>query len=86
MVDVLEFRIGKLTQMSVHYRQLASDLFPEMVSNEIALIADQFDDEVARMNRDCRGRRTCPCEFRPACVELSVGGSVVETQQPRKAA
>ncbi len=68
MVDVLEFRINKLARMSDHYRHLAAALIAEKVSAEIAAVADAFDDEVVRMNRECAGRRVCPCQFRGSCV------------------
>ncbi len=70
MVDLLEFRVGKLTTMSGHYRELAVSLFPEMVSGEIAAVADAFDDEVMRMMRECLGRRSCPCEMGDSCTAL----------------
>lgn len=72
MVDLLEFHVRKLADMSEHCRRLAAELFPENVSAEIASVADQFDDEVGRLNRDCIGRRTCPCEFNATCVALEL--------------
>ncbi len=60
MVDLLELRVGKLTTMSGHFRELAVGLLPETVSGEIAAVADAFDDEVMRMMRECLGRRACP--------------------------
>ncbi len=70
MVDLLEFRVAKLTTMSGHYRELAVSLFPEMVSGEISAVADAFDDEVMRMMRECLGRRACPCEMGNSCTAL----------------
>ena len=70
MVDPLEFRLGKLTTMSSHYRELAVSLFPEKVSGEIAAVADAFDHEVMRMVRECLGRRACPCEMGDCCTAL----------------
>ena len=70
MVDLLEFRVGKLTTLSGHYRELAMSLFPETVSGEIAAVADAFDDEAMRMKRECLGRRTCPCEMGDSCTAL----------------
>jgi hypothetical protein len=72
MVDLLESRVRKLTDMSEHCRRLAAELFPENASAEIASVADQFDDEVGRINRDCIGRRTCPCEFAATCVAVEL--------------
>ena len=69
-VDLLEFRAGKLTAMSGHYRELAVSLFPETVSGEIAAVADVFEDEVVRMMRECLGRRACPCEMGDSCTAL----------------
>jgi hypothetical protein len=86
MVDLLEFRVRKLTGMSAHYRELAADLFPEKVSGEIAAVADAFDDEVARINRDCAGRRACPCEFIGSCVALRGANPVFEVPGAKKAA
>ena len=71
MVDLLEFRVGKLTTMSSHFRELAMSLFPETVSGEIATVADAFDDEVMRMKRECLGRKACPCEMGDSCTALS---------------
>ncbi len=70
MVDLLEFRVGKLTTLSGHYRELAMSLFPEMVSGEIVAVADAFDDEVMRMMRECLGRKACPCEMGDSCTAL----------------
>jgi hypothetical protein len=76
MVDRLEFRICKLARMSGHYRELAAALFPENVSAEIEAVADAFDDELLRIDRECVGQRACPCEFSGACVALVDGGAV----------
>ena len=83
MFDSLEFRVDKLTTMSGHYRELAVSLFPEMVSGEIAAVADAFDDEVMRMMRECLGRRACPCEMGDSCTALVTHdpASATATQQ-----
>ena len=78
MVDRLEFRVNKLARMSGHYRELAAALFPENVSAEIEAVADAFDHEVLRIDRECVGRRACPCEFSDACVALVDDGTVRE--------
>jgi hypothetical protein len=75
VVDRLEFRVNKLARMSGHYRELAAALFPENVSAEIEAVADAFDDELLRMDRECVGQRACPCEFSGACVALADVGS-----------
>ena len=86
MVDLLQFRISKLADMSEHYRRLAAELFPENVSAEIASVADQVDGEVERMTRDCKGRRTCPCEFNATCIALVGDGIIQQVTPPKKAA
>jgi len=78
MVDRLEFRVSQLTRMSGHYRELAAGLFPENVSTEIEAIANAFDDEAARIGRECVGRRVCPCEFSSSCAALVEDGSDLE--------
>jgi hypothetical protein len=70
MADLLEFRVHKLAERSVHYRDLATALIAEKVSVEIAAVADAFDDEVVRICRECLGRRACPCQFRGSCAAL----------------
>ena len=70
MVDLLVLRVGKLTTLSGHYRELAMGLFPEMVSGEIGAVADAFDDEVSRMLRECWGRKACPCGRGDTCTAL----------------
>jgi len=86
MVDLLEFRVRKLATMSDHYRELAAALFPEKVSGEIAALADAFDDEVARVNRECVGRRACPCAFYGSCIALGGASPVFEVPGAKKAA
>jgi hypothetical protein len=70
MVDLIVARLGKLTRMSRHYRELAAALVPEELSAEIAEVAEAVDGIVERMNRECLGRRTCPCEFSSSCIAL----------------
>ena len=76
VVDRLEFRVSKLARISGHYRELAANLYPESVSAEIEAVADAFDDELARIGRECVGRRTCPCEFAGSCIALVDDGTV----------
>jgi hypothetical protein len=49
--------MGKLSRMSVHYRQLAHNLYPNPVSAEITAVADELDNEAARLQREWRLRR-----------------------------
>jgi len=63
MVDLLEYRVCKLVRRSNHYQHLADGLLPTAVSAEIMAVADEYDKEVARMERQCRGRRRCPCNL-----------------------
>jgi hypothetical protein len=83
MIQLLEFRVSKLAHMSEHYRDLAAALYPEMVSAEVDAAADRLDEEVARLRRECVGRRTCPCEFISACVALNDDGAVFEARDSK---
>jgi hypothetical protein len=67
MNALIDFRVGKLSRMSVHYRRLAENLQPDPVSFEIAAIADELDVEAARLQRECVGKRLCPCLAAPGC-------------------
>jgi hypothetical protein len=49
--------VGKLSRMSVHYRQLAYDLYPDPVSAEITAVADELDNEAAGLQREWRLRK-----------------------------
>jgi hypothetical protein len=86
MVDVLEFRMSKLARISNHYRQLGVALAPETVSGEIAAVADAFDNEVMRINRECVGRRACPCELAHSCIAVVDDRLVFQTRSTKKAA
>ncbi|MGO9773796.1 MAG: hypothetical protein ACLPSW_30465 [Roseiarcus sp.] len=86
MVDVLEFRIGKLARISDHYRKLGAALAPETVSAEIAAVADAFDNEVTRISRECVGRRACPCEFAHSCIAVVGDRPGFEPTNTKKAA
>ncbi len=86
MVDLLEFRLGKLTRMSDHFRRLAVGLAPEKVSAEIAAVADAFDDEAARIIRDCVGRRACPCKLAHSCIVAGGERAVFEAWNAKRAA
>jgi hypothetical protein len=60
MSSSIHFRMDKLSRMSVHYRQLAYSFYPDQVSAEITAIADELDNEAARLHREwrLRGRRS----------------------------
>jgi hypothetical protein len=49
--------------MSCHFRQLADGYWAPSVSAEIAEVADEYEKEVVRIERECWGKRLCPCEF-----------------------
>jgi hypothetical protein len=72
MTDLLEFRVSKLTLMSCHFRQLADSYLAPAVSAKIIEVADEYDEEVVRIERECRGKRLCPCEFSSCCISYSV--------------
>ena len=67
MVDLLEFRVGKLVRRSDHCRHLANGLLPTAVNAAITALAEEYEKEVARMERDCRGKRRCPCNLFDTC-------------------
>jgi hypothetical protein len=86
MVGLIEFRMSKLARMSDLYRQLADNFELEGVSSEIAALADEFDNEVARLNGECLGRRICPCEFSGSCLSAGCSDSAAEALNKMKAA
>ncbi len=71
MADLLEFRLSKLARMSCHFRQLADGFLSPTVSAQIAEVADENEKEVVRIERECWGKRSCPCEFSRGCVSRS---------------
>jgi hypothetical protein len=86
MADLLEFRVGELSRMSGHYRELAASLWPEHVSVEIEAVADAIEDELTRINLECVGRRACPCEFRSFCAALGDDSSAIQALNAKQAA
>lgn len=68
MVDLIDVRVSKLVRISDHCRHLANGVLPFAVRVEIAEMADEYDTEVARIERDCRGKRRCPCECSGGCL------------------
>jgi hypothetical protein len=72
MTDLLEFRVSKLALISCHFRQLADSYLGPAVSAKIIEVADEYDEEVVRMERECRGKRLCPCELSSGCISYSV--------------
>ena len=82
MVDLIETRMSKLAQMSDHYRRLADNLEPNPASAEIVAVADEFDNVVVRMERECVGVRICTCELRGSCLVIAD----VEAPSQRRAA
>jgi len=72
MDDLLEFRVSKLALMSCHFRQLADSYLAPAVSAKIIEVADEYDEEVMRIERECRGKRLCPCEFSSRCISTSL--------------
>jgi hypothetical protein len=63
MPNLLEYRVSKLVVRSDHYRRLAEGCLPEAVSAAILAMAEECEGEVARMERDCRWKKGCPCEL-----------------------
>jgi hypothetical protein len=47
MADIVGAQMMKLTNMSDHYRQLATNLVPDEISEEIVAVADELDFEIA---------------------------------------
>jgi hypothetical protein len=72
MADLLEFRLSKLARMSCHFRQLADGFLAPAVSAQIAEVADEYEKEVVRIERECWGKRICPCEFTSGCISCSL--------------
>jgi hypothetical protein len=72
MADLLEFRVSKLALMSCHFRELADGFLAPLDSAKIIEVADEYDEEVMRIERECRGRRLCPCEFSGSCISSSL--------------
>jgi hypothetical protein len=53
----IRFRVGKLSRISARYRQLAFNLYPNPVSEEITAVADELHNEAARLKREWRLRK-----------------------------
>ena len=70
MVDLLEYRMRTLARRSGHCRRLADGLLPEAVNAAVTAVADEYDEEVARMERSCRGKRCCPCHLLRSCLPV----------------
>jgi hypothetical protein len=47
MADIVGSQMAKLTKMSDHYRQLATNLVPDELGGEIVSVADEIDFEIA---------------------------------------
>ena len=86
MVDLIELRMSKFALMSDHCRELADRLQPDPVSAEITAIADEFENEAARMKRECVGKRTCPCTFIGSCLAADDGFVQAELVNMKEAA
>jgi hypothetical protein len=63
MADLLEFRLSKLARMSCHFRQLADGYLAPAVSAEIAEVADEYEKEVVRIERECWGKKVVPANL-----------------------
>ena len=63
MADLLEFRLSKLARMSCHFRQLADGYLAPAVSAEIAEVADEYEKEVVRIERECWGKNFVPANL-----------------------
>lgn len=70
MIDPVQVRLNQLNQISKHCRVLAGGALPLAVSAEIARMADEYEEEAARIERVCRGKRTCPCECLQHCLPV----------------
>jgi len=70
MVDLIEFRVSTLVRRSDHYRRLVDGLLPTAISAEVAAVADECDREVARMECECRGKKSCPCRCFATCFRV----------------
>ena len=72
MVDLPELRVSKLALMSCHFQLLADGYLAPAVSAKINEVADEYDEEVVRIERECRGKRLCPCDFSGLCKGYSL--------------
>ena len=72
MVDLPELRVSKLALMSCHFRLLADGYLAPAVSAKINEVADEYDEEAVRIERECRGKRSCPCDFSGRCIGYSL--------------
>ena len=67
MADLLECRVRNLARMSSHYRALADDFFAPEVNAQIEEVAEEYASEAARVQRECVGKKNCPCELSGGC-------------------
>jgi hypothetical protein len=72
MVDLLEGRVRKFARMSAHYRELADGFLSPDVSAQIEEVAEEYAREAARLERECVGKRDCPCELSNGCRSSSL--------------
>ena len=70
MIDLLGYRVSTLVRRSDHCRRLANGLLPTAVNAAIMAVANEYDKEVARMERGCRGKRRCPCNRISRCLPI----------------
>ena len=52
MADPVALCVAKLAELSDHFRLLADLMTPEPVSAEIAAVANEYDNEIARLQRE----------------------------------
>lgn len=52
MADPIELPMARLARLSDHFRLLADLLQPEPVSAEIVAVANEYDNEIARLKRE----------------------------------
>jgi hypothetical protein len=71
MVDLIEFRMSKLVRRSEQCRRLIGGLLPAPVSAEIAAVADEYEQEVVRMEHECLGKKSCPCSRFNSCYPVA---------------
>jgi hypothetical protein len=55
MADPIELRMANLARLSDHFRLLADLLMPEPVSAEIVAVANDYDNEIARLRLEGSG-------------------------------
>jgi hypothetical protein len=72
MAQPLEFRVRKLARMSSHYRELAHGLLAPDINAEIEAVAEECAREAARLERECLGKRNCPCKLSGRCLSRAL--------------